>query len=616
MMSRKLQLRTLEPRINLGAYTSSIAGTTLTLTGTDDVESIQVRDDGVGVTILGDIGTTVDGQASATFAGPVNSIKIVAKGGDDIVGLDGTNAFDLPGALDIDLGNSSAAGGNIFNLSAATTITVSLGSVRLKAGDGADTANLSGSPAFVAGNVVADFGNGSAIFNASNADIQGNLKMTAGVGYSELVLNTLNVRDNVTLTPGDGSSDLIASAVTIGGNVSVIAGRGDDNVTLGGTTINGPIGLRVNGGNGAAHLLSAGGAVGLAKGGVSIKSLDGDASISADADLTVTKAASIVGRTANVNINAAFSAQSLAVTGPSGASFGAGGAATSLSIAKNAKVSAAIADASFRVDAGSLNIKGGLSVSGDSAAVTLDSFGDSSISRDVNVVAKTRGASLSQDSAQLSIGGKLSVRGTDAKATLAPTIGNAAGNVTIAGGAGATTLTSIGTMIFGKNVAVSGKNGPLSVNINSRTSNVGGNLTITSGNEADDIEISGIRVNGSTTIRTNGGADFVSLDDGAAFTGPTTIDTGTGDDFLQFARSTGLVVNAVTFTGKATIRAGVGNDQLQLGRSVADGGDGNSLAAFAAGSVVDGGLNLNSFDDETGQFTGSPSIIQWTDPTP
>ena len=70
-----------------------------------------------------------------------------------------------------------------------------------------------------------------------------------------------------------------------------------------------------------------------------------------------------------------------------------------------------------------------------------------------------------------------------------------------------------------------------------------------------------------------------------------------------------------SFNGNVTVRGGRGNDRLELGRSVADGGDGFSRASFGAGSSVDGGANLNSFDDELSQTVGDPTILNWTDPT-
>ena len=49
-------------------------------------------------------------------------------------------------------------------------------------------------------------------------------------------------------------------------------------------------------------------------------------------------------------------------------------------------------------------------------------------------------------------------------------------------------------------------------------------------------------------------------------------------------------------------------------------GDANSKAVFvAAGSKIDGGTGVDSFDDELGLFEGlvlGTGIVGWTDPTP
>jgi hypothetical protein len=188
-------------------------------------------------------------------------------------------------------------------------------------------------------------------------------------------------------------------------------------------------------------------------------------------------------------------------------------------------------------------------------------------------------------------------------------------NVVVNGGADYANFTLNGTATFGQNITLTSR-GPANFSMDSRTTIVNGNLTILSGRDVDTVSINGPRIKGTATIRTGDGGDTVSFDNGAVFEKTVVIDTGAGDDFLRFARTTGTFINAVTFTGVATVRTGTGNDLLELGRSDADGGDTTTSANFvAAGSTVDGGMNLNSFDDETGRIVGSPTLLNWTDPT-
>ena len=89
-------------------------------------------------------------------------------------------------------------------------------------------------------------------------------------------------------------------------------------------------------------------------------------------------------------------------------------------------------------------------------------------------------------------------------------------------------------------------------------------------------------------------------------------------DTLNVANASGWT-GPVTFNAKAMVRMGIGNDTLALGLALLSGGDLNSRVAFGPlGNLsVDGGLNLNLFDDEAGQFDASKvTTLNFTDPTP
>ena len=145
---------------------------------------------------------------------------------------------------------------------------------------------------------------------------------------------------------------------------------------------------------------------------------------------------------------------------------------------------------------------------------------------------------------------------------------------------------------------------------------VAGNFVIQTAGNIDTIDLRAVTVTGNTVISTGGGNDSLTIDDGCAFTSTFTTDLGSGDDTIAIAQDTAQAA-PVTFTGKATINTGAGADTLLLGLLA---GDANSRAVFvAAGSKIDGGTGINSFDDELGQFDGlilGTGILGWTDPTP
>lgn len=610
-----LDLHPLEARENpAGSFTSSLVGSTLVLTGTDNAESIVIKDDGVGMTINGQAGTVIDGVATKTFAQAVNSVRIVARGGDDTVALDQTTPLSLSGQLNIDLGTSRT--GNTFNLT--TPLAITLGSVRLTGGSGPDTANFGGSTASVAGDFAANFGAGNGQLTVlSGGAISGNLSMTAGVGYNHLTISSSTISKNVTYSPGDGDSDLDMTGSTITGNVNLGAGRGNDQVRLDNVTIAGLVGLTVSGGNGDTTLYSDNIGANITRGGMTIRSTNNDATLNVNGALTVAKSTTISGRRAFTNTGADFQTNSFTMTGPYGSSFLSSGG--TIKFNGNARFSSLNDTALFSTSGGSLDARGSFNVSGRSASLFMANGTNSvTVAGDINVVASSRLALFGRSGNwQYTFGGNLNVRGNEAGFSNNDGYGQYSKNVTITALADQLLFSVVGTVTFVQNVTITGNNGADNVTINSRTAEVLGNLSINTGNNDDTVTITGARISGAANIQTGDGEDTIQLDDGVRLNGVSVIDAGNGDDLLQFAQSVGLNVNAVEFVGKATIRAGAGNDQLQLGLSVANMGDGFSLANFnTAGSSVDGGANLNSFDDETGQSTGTPMILNWTDPTP
>jgi hypothetical protein len=149
---------------------------------------------------------------------------------------------------------------------------------------------------------------------------------------------------------------------------------------------------------------------------------------------------------------------------------------------------------------------------------------------------------------------------------------------------------------------------------------LGGNLTLTTGNGSDTILIVETTVAGTTTINT--GADRLQLLKDATFNGIVTVNFGSGADIfeagLALLNAQGnevLPAGTVTFNAAATVQMGTGNDVLRLGIA----GDPDGKVAFGGtGSLtVDGQGNLNLFDDEAGQFDSAKvTVSNFIDPTP
>jgi hypothetical protein len=182
-------------------------------------------------------------------------------------------------------------------------------------------------------------------------------------------------------------------------------------------------------------------------------------------------------------------------------------------------------------------------------------------------------------------------------------------NVAVTGGLGLDLVTASPTARFLRNLSVGLGAGGGQLALDPGVT-VGGALTVNGGTGVDVVSIRGVSVGGNTRIVTGGGKDTLTVDQGSTFTGTFYADLGGGDDTIAVAQSGG---SPVTFSGEATILAGLGDDTLRLGQA----GVAGAQAVFTtAGSLIDGGMGLNLFDDEAASFTGPVTIVHWTDPTP
>ena len=292
----------------------------------------------------------------------------------------------------------------------------------------------------------------------------------------------------------------------------------------------------------------------------------------------------------------------------------------------------------------SLTLAGGLAATaGNQAVVTLNTTAPSQVglditvasagatatvglgpnglsARDLRVSSPPDGSAIFSAPGPLTLAGGLTVTGgvntqVAVGATGASDVG---GDVRVTGATGTVVLSLPSALSVGGSVAVNTGNADGLVALGDGVAILGvrGGLSVVGGGGGAAVTLNRVNVGGPTSVRLGAGADLLSVE-GSTFAGPFTADLGSGDDNISIAQDTGTPV-PTTFNGLTTIFAGTGNDTLLLGKAVAAGGNGNSNVVFAAaGSKIDGGAGLNSFDDEKAQFTTAPvAILNWTDPTP
>jgi hypothetical protein len=141
---------------------------------------------------------------------------------------------------------------------------------------------------------------------------------------------------------------------------------------------------------------------------------------------------------------------------------------------------------------------------------------------------------------------------------------------------------------------------------------IGGAVTLTTGNGADYVDISLTRIGGPLSLATVGGIDSVQIDD-TNVNGPVRVDLGAGGDVLrvdtQSVTAGGtLLVGIVRFGSTLTVLGGDGNDLVDLsdtsGTSVRVGGNihlfgglgSDTFVHFEAGNLYLGAVKFEDFE--------------------
>jgi hypothetical protein len=245
----RLCVEPLEGRVvPAGAINASLSSLgVLTILGTDGDEEITLQVTGSNVTLTPGPGTTLNGVIPPT--GVVKSIKVDLKGGADLVSIDGTSAFQVPGAVVISLGD----GDNTLDMT--TTGKIQVGALTVKGGDGMDTVTVKGGAA--AGSVVtgaASFLYGTGGSSTTLEDMKFNLtaKVVAGdAGFNpdpmprpnEVVANNVTVAGALTASLNNAAP----ATVTVTG-ASTLGALTETGYVIGallnGTTVKGAVTIK------------------------------------------------------------------------------------------------------------------------------------------------------------------------------------------------------------------------------------------------------------------------------------------------------------------------------------------------------------------------------------
>jgi hypothetical protein len=254
------------------------------------------------------------------------------------------------------------------------------------------------------------------------------------------------------------------------------------------------------------------------------------------------------------------------------------------------------------VDNGKLVVGGSALVDGGIGTVDFTHTGNSvAVGTDMVIAGQSKNSIRLAGSTGTQVGRDLKILGARGDADSL----NVGGNLTVVG-----------------NTSVAFGNGAndIAIGVDAGTIQLQGGLTLTTGSGSDVVKLASVTVAGPTTINTGAGADRLHLLKNAAFNGLFSADVGAGADTLEAGLSLLdsqsvelLPPGPVTFNATATVKMGIGNDVLRLG--VAGDPDGKVLFGPAGSLTVDGGANLNTFDDEAGQFDATKvTTLNFIDP--
>jgi len=527
---RRLAFDQLEARDNpSGNVTATMgAGNVLILTGDHLDNQIQISTANnlnslTTVTVTGLDNETIGGQLGFKTFDNVRSLRIVLKGGNDVVTSDSAAGdFEFFGAVAISLGD----GNNQLDLNPAGRLFMKR--LTVTAGDGADAIAINGNPASPdnVDHMTFQLGDGSNSVALNSFKSVGPLKISAGDGHDSLtienvdliVANTVDKPAPITAQMGGGAATMSLINATVG--AVTLASKGDASLFANGVTT---------------------GAMTVAAGRHSSALTDFDSAAIVKGNLTVR------GNSANLFVGAGDSLSvlgSLNVQGAASASMDSDG---TTEVAHGLTVQATAGHAQLNATGTEMTVGGNLMISGaQGVGVSLHTANLSSVKGN----ATFKGGPSADDvnvGAQFKVGKNLSIAlgGGDNQIhmvgpTTTPGVG---GNLSITTGAGADQVILDGLSVAGKTSVVTGAG-------------------------ADTLSIlSGSTFTGATTINLGTGDDVLSIapPGGAAgpvtFTGKLTAGLGAGNDSLILGSAgDGANGNVVFGTAANKINGGLGND--------------------------------------------------------
>ena len=192
------------------------------------------------VSVVGDMGTTVNGAGNFTFK-QVRSIVFNLKGGDDVIDV---NLLQLSGGLTVN--NGGSANGNALTLSNSRiggTVTV-INGANAAGGDQIVVNNVE-----IGRNLVVSNGAGLSIVNLnSNVLIGGNLSVTSGTGQDTVTLIDVSIGGKLTATLGNGGSTVTLVSSLVHKSVLFQGGTNSDSLRVADQWIGGSLTAKLGGG--------------------------------------------------------------------------------------------------------------------------------------------------------------------------------------------------------------------------------------------------------------------------------------------------------------------------------------------------------------------------------
>lgn len=233
-----LSLQPLEGReVPAGNVFATISAGVLSLTGDNLSNAVTIRVSGNSVTISGNSGTLVDGLPSVSGIATVRAVAANMNGGDDVVRIDPSSNFVIPGQVSINLGE----GNNTLTLQTAGQIA--LGSLSVAGGSGNDAISVMGGAnrgSIITGSLVIGTGGGSDAVGLRNLSVSGATTIATGIGADTVGINASTFRGTFSADLGAGNDALriaqlagSVAPVNFQGTVSVNTQAGDDTLLLG-----------------------------------------------------------------------------------------------------------------------------------------------------------------------------------------------------------------------------------------------------------------------------------------------------------------------------------------------------------------------------------------------